>query len=125
MKSVIFAGLLLGAAHGTAAVAGPYANVENNAAWTGSDFNAAVTEVHAGYEFAAGEDVAIYVQGGPAFVAIDGEDGETEISGKVGIVADVSESLEVYGEVGFITEDREFDTEDLALSTKVGVTYRF
>ena len=84
-----------------------------------------MTEVHAGYEFAAGEDVAIYVQGGPAFVAIDGEDGETEISGKVGIVADVSESLEVYGEVGFITEDREFDTEDLALSTKVGVTYRF
>lgn len=125
MKSVIFAGLLLGAAHGTAAVAGPYANVENNAAWTGSDFNAAVTEVHAGYEFAAGEDVSIYVQGGPAFVAIDGQDGETEISGKVGVVADVSENLEVYGEVGFITEDREFDTEDLALATKVGVTYRF
>ena len=46
--------------------------------------DAAVTEVHAGYEFQAGEDVAIYVQGGPAFVSIDGEETETEISGKVG-----------------------------------------
>ena len=125
MKSFIVAGLLLGAAHGTAAVAGPYANVENNAGWTGSDFDAAVTEVHAGYEFQAGEDVAIYVQGGPAFVSIDGEETETEISGKVGLVADVSENLEIYGEVAFITDDREFDTEDLSLGTKLGLTYRF
>ena len=112
-------------AHGTAAVAGPYANVENNAAWTGSDFNAAVTEVHAGYEFDAADNVSIYVQGGPAFVSIDGEETETEISGKVGISTEVSESLEVYGEVAFITEDREFDTEDLSLATKIGLTYRF
>ena len=32
------------------AFAGPYANVENNAAWIGSDFEVGVTEVHAGYE---------------------------------------------------------------------------
>ena len=125
MKSVIISGLLLGMAHGTAAVAGPYANVENNAGWTGSDFDAAVTEVHAGYEFQAGEDVDIYVQAGPAIVAVDGEETETENSGKVGISADVSEKLELYGEVAFITEDQEFDTSDLSLGTKVGVTYRF
>ena len=125
MKSFIVSGLLLGMAHGTAAVAGPYANVENNAAWTGSDFDAAVTEVHAGYEFDAADNVSIYVQGGPAFVSIDGEETETEISGKVGISTEVSESLEVYGEVAFITEDREFDTEDLSLATKIGLTYRF
>lgn len=125
MKSFIVSGLLLGMAHGTAAVAGPYGNVENNAAWTGSDFNAAVTEVHAGYEFDAADNVSIYVQGGPAFVSIDGEETETEISGKVGISTEVSESLEVYGEVAFITEDREFDTEDLSLATKIGLTYRF
>ena len=125
MKSFILSGLLLSAVSGTAAVAGPYANVENNAAWTGSDFSAAVTEVHAGYEFDAAENVAIYVQAGPAFVAVDGEETETEISGKVGLSADVSESLELYGEVAFITEDREFDTEDLSLATKLGLTYRF
>ena len=71
MKSIIAAGLLLGAS--APAFAGPYANVENNAAWSGFDHEAAVTEVHAGYEFQAGEDVAIYVQGGPAFIAVDGE----------------------------------------------------
>ena len=125
MKSIIASGLLLGMAHGTVAVAGPYANVENNAAWIGSDFEMAVTEVHAGYEFQAGEDVAIYVQAGPAFIAVDGEETETEISGKVGLVADVSDNLELYGEVMFITDEQEFDTEDLALGTKVGVTYRF
>lgn len=124
MKSVIAAGLLLGAAHGTAAVAGPYANVENNSAWLGSDFQVGVTEVHAGYEFAAGEDVDIYVQAGPAFIH-GGDDTDTEISAKAGIVADVSESFEVYGEVGFITEDQGFDTDDLAIRTKVGATYRF
>ena len=125
MKSIIAAGLLLGMAHGTAAVAGPYANVENNAGFSGSDFEAAITEVHAGYEFEAGEDVSIYVQGGPAFIAIDGEDTETEISGKVGVSADISENLNLYGELSFITEDREFDTEDLDIGTKIGVTYTF
>tara|TARA_Y100000004_G_C8946090_1_gene426352 strand:+ start:1170 stop:1541 length:372 start_codon:yes stop_codon:yes gene_type:complete len=123
MKSIIAAGLLLGAS--APAFAGPYANVENNAAWSGFDHEAAVTEVHAGYEFQAGEDVAIYVQGGPAFIAVDGEELQTEYSGKVGIIADVSEKLNVYGELGLISDDREFDTKDLSLSTKVGVTYRF
>ena len=122
MKNVIIAGLLLGAAHGTVASAGTvYGNVENNAAWTGGDYQAAVTEVHAGYEF----DNGVYVQAGPAFVSVEGEDLETEYSGKVGVVADVSENLEVYGEVGFITEDQSFDTSELNVATKVGVTYRF
>ena len=125
MQTFIVSGFIFSAMSGTAAVAGPYANVENNAGWTGSDFDASVTEVHAGYEFEAGEDVTIYVQGGPAFVAVDGEETETEISGKLGVSADVSDNLEVYGEVAFITEDQEFDTEDLSLATKLGVTYRF
>tara|TARA_B100000073_G_scaffold154165_1_gene127330 strand:+ start:899 stop:1261 length:363 start_codon:yes stop_codon:yes gene_type:complete len=120
MKSIIAAGLLLGAAHGTVASAGTYANVENNALWTGGDYDAAVTEVHAGYEF----DNGIYVQGGPAFVSVDGEDLETEYSGKVGITSEVSDNVEVYGEVAFITDGQSFD-EDLNIGTKVGLTYRF
>jgi len=121
MKSIVIAGLLLGAAHGSAVSAGPYANIENNASWTGGDYNAAVTEVHAGYEFSSG----IYVQGGPAFVSVDGDELVTEYSGKIGISGDVSENLEIYGEVAFVTEDQTFDTEELNLGTKLGVTYRF
>ena len=122
MKSIIAAGLLLGAS--APAIAGPYANVEANAGWTGNDHNATVTEVHAGYEFEASENATIYVQGGPAFVSVEDEDLETEISGKVGVSIDVTEKTEVYGEVAFITNDQTFD-EDLDLAVKVGGTYRF
>ena len=121
MKSIIAAGLLLGMAHGTAAVAGPYANIENNASFVGDEFGTAVTEVHAGYEFESG----LYLQGGPAFIARDGEEGATEYSGKVGYATELSEDLDLYGEVGFITTDQEFEWDELALATKVGVTYRF
>lgn len=121
MKSIIASGLLLGMAHGTAAIAGPYANIENNAGFTGSDFNSAVTEVHAGYEF----DSGIYLQGGPAFIAVDGAEGATEYSGKLGYSTELSEDISIYGEVAFITEDKEFEFEELNLGTKVGVTYKF
>ena len=84
-----------------------------------------MTHVHAGYEFNPGEDVTIYAQGGPAFVSVDGEETEKEISGKVGIKGNLSEKLELYGEVSFITADLEFDTQDLDLGTKIGVTYSF
>ena len=119
MKTILAAGALL--AVSTPAFAGTYANIENNAAWTGGDYDAAITEVHAGYEF----DNGIYIQGGPAFVSVDGEEIQTEYSGKVGVVADVSESLEVYGEVGFLTEDQSFDSDDIGIASKVGLTFRF
>ena len=123
MKSIIAAGILLGAS--APAFAGPYANVENNADWTGGDYEVAITEVHVGYEWQAGEDVVIYAQGGPAFISVADEDTETEYSGKVGIAADVTERLAVYGEVGAITTDQEFDVDELDLHTKVGVTFSF
>ena len=124
MKSIIAAGVIVGSLSAPA-FAGPYANVENNAAWIGSEFEIGVTEVHAGYEIEAGEDVAIYVQAGPAFISIEDEDLETEISGYIGITADVSESFELYGEVGFLTADQEFDTDTLSVATEIGATYRF
>ena len=123
MKSIIAVAAL--SALSAPAFAGPYANVENNAAWLGTEFEGAVTEVHAGYEFEAGEDAIIYVQAGPAFISIEDEDLETEVSGKFGVIADVSESFELYGEVAFLTEDQEFDVDTLALATKAGLTYRF
>ena len=123
MKTIIAVAAL--SALSAPAFAGPYANVENNAGWVGNDFEGAVTEVHAGYEFEAGENATIYVQAGPAFISIEDEDLETEVSGKLGVVADVSENFEVYGEVAFITSDQEFDVDTLSLGTKVGATFRF
>ena len=44
---------------------------------------------------------------------VDGE-AVTEISGKAGVGVDVTESLNIYGEVSFLTEDQSF-TDDLGL----------
>ena len=123
MKSIIAVAAL--SVLSAPAFAGPYANVENNAAWIGSDFEVGVTEVHAGYEIEAGEDVLVYVQAGPAFIHVEDVDTQTEVSGKIGIVADVSNNFEIYGEVAFLTEDQEFDVDTLSLGTKIGATYRF
>ena len=65
-----------------------------------------------------GENGSYYIQAGPA-VAVDGEDTESEFSGKVGAAYDISESVEVYGEYSFITGD------ELGSGVKAGVTYRF
>ena len=119
MKSIIAAGILLGCAHD--AVAAPYANIENNASFLGEEFGSSVTEVHAGYKF----DNGIYLQGGPAFLAVDGEEGAVEYSGKVGYSTELNEDLSVYGEVAFITEDKEFEFDELNFATKVGLTYTF
>ena len=119
MKSIIAAGFLLGCAQG--AIAGPYANIENNASFLGDEFGASVTEFHAGYKFESG----LYLQGGPAYLAVDGQEGAVEYSGKVGYSTELNEDLTLYGEVAFITKDQEFEFDKLNLGTKVGVTYRF
>ena len=105
-----------------AAVAGPYVNIETNAGFSGSDYNAATTETHVGYTAAAGESANWYIQAGPAFVAVDGEDTTTELSGKAGIGVDVTERVNAYGEVSFITVD---GSDDNDYGVKVGLTYSF
>ena len=106
-----------------AALAGPYVNVETNAGWVGEDYIGATTDLHVGYEGALGDSGAsYYVQGGPAIVAIDGTDTETEFSGKAGLGIPVSDALGVYGEVSFLTAD---DSDDLGVGGKLGVKYSF
>ena len=114
MKSIIIAGLLLGAAHG-AAQAGPYVNVEANSGFTGSDYTGTATDVHVGYEGANW-----YVQGGPVVLAPDGGDTDVELSGKAGGSVSLTEKLGAYGEVSFVTGD-----DDNGYGTKVGVKYSF
>ena len=105
------------------AIAGPYVEIENNAAFIGGEYTAAQTDFHVGYTDEISDGVAFYVQAGPALVHLDGEDTETEISGKAGIEADIDENWSAYGEVSFLTDDT-FE-EDTNFGTKVGVRYTF
>ena len=99
IKSIFAATAALSVSAG-AAVAGPYVNVEANAGWTGDDYTGSVTDIHVGYEGALGDTGAsYYVQGGPAIVAVDGADTETEFSGKAGVGVPVTDAIGVYGEV--------------------------
>jgi hypothetical protein len=104
-----------------AALAGPYVNVETNAGWVGDDYTAATTDLHVGFEGEAGA-ASYYVQAGPAIVAVDGEDTDTQFSGKAGVGVPVSDALGVYGEMSFLTADSD---DDFGLGGKLGVKYNF
>lgn len=112
MKSLIITGLLISAAG--AAQAGPYANVETNSGFVGSDYTGSATDVHVGYEGANW-----YVQGGPALLAPDDADGDIELSGKAGGSYGINDALSVYGEVSFLTGDT------TSYGTKAGLKYKF
>jgi len=99
-------------------LAGPYANVENNAGFSGSNFNGHVTDFHLGYE--SGNDIAsYYVQAGPSIFAPDGGEEETKLTGKLGGSVQATERLSVYGEVAATFDD----VNDYG--TKLGVKYSF
>ena len=104
-----------------AALAGPYVNVETNAGWVGDDYTAATTDLHVGFEGEVGA-ASYYVQAGPAIVAIDGEETDTQFSGKAGVGVPVSDNLGVYGELSFLTAD---DDDDFGVGGKLGVKYNF
>ena len=116
MKKII--SILSVAALGSPAMAGPYVNIENNAGFTGSDFNAHVTDFHVGYE--GGESWASwYIQAGPSVFVEDGGEADTKATGKIGGSVAATENLSVYGELSAA-----FDAVNL-YGTKVGVKYSF
>ena len=104
-----------------AALAGPYVNVETNAGWVGDDYTAATTDLHVGFEGESGV-ASYYIQAGPAIVAVDGEDTETQFSGKVGLGVPVSDAIGVYGEMSFLTAD---DNDDFGVGGKLGAKFNF
>ena len=104
-----------------AALAGPYVNVETNAGWVGDDYTSATTDLHVGFEGEAGA-ASYYVQAGPAIVAVDGEETDTQFSGKAGIGVPVSDAIGVYGEMSFLTAE---DDDDFGVGGKLGVKYNF
>jgi len=114
---------LLGAACVMAAapvMAGPYANVETNSGFGGSDYSGTLLETHFGGDIELSETAAAYVQAGPAFLMPDDGDSDTEFSGKAGLDVAVTEKLGAYGEYAFMTGD-----EDLASNVKLGLKYSF
>ena len=119
-KSVFAATAALSMSAG-AALAGPYVNVETNAGWVGDDYTSATTDLHVGYEGEAGA-ASYYVQAGPAIVAVDGEETDTQFSGKAGIGVPVSDAIGVYGELSFLTAE---DDDDFGVGGKLGVKYNF
>ena len=108
-----------------AAFAGPYVNVENNAGWTGSDYDGATTDLHVGFNGELGDSASWYAQGGPSIVSVDGEDSETELSGKIGASIALTDELSAYGEISAATVDGEIFGDDFGVGTKIGATYSF
>ena len=104
-----------------AALAGPYVNVETNAGWVGDDYTAATTDLHVGFEGEAGA-ASYYVQAGPAIVAVDGQETDTQFSGKAGVGVPVTDTIGVYGEMSFLTAD---DNDDFGVGGKLGAKFNF
>ena len=102
-----------------AAFAGPYVNYETNVSFAGSDYTASLHELHFGFTGST-DYIDYYVQAGPAVIAVDADDTELELSGKAGLSAPISEKLDAYGELSFLTG--EIDT---GYGVKGGITYSF
>ena len=106
----------------SAALAGPYVNVEANSGWTGSDYTGTTTDAHLGYEGTVGA-AAWYVQGGVSLVSPDGGETDTVPSGKAGLGFPVTDALGAYGEVSFVGSGD--DDIDRGYGAKLGLKYNF
>ena len=113
--------ILASAFIGAPALAGPYVNVEANGSYTGSDYQSTTTDFHVGWE-GGNETFDWYVQGGPAVVAADGVDTDTQVSGKVGASVAATDKLDFYGELSVLTADGDVDN---SWGTKIGTKYSF
>ena len=103
------------------AFAGPYANIETNAGWAGSYYYGAATDLHVGYEGTVGQ-ASYYVQGGPQVQNANGGDTETVFSAKAGGGVNLTEDLNLYGEVSLATGR---DGADNGYGGKLGLKYSF
>ena len=118
MKKILLA--LTATLFSTPVFAGAYINVETNSSSIGSDYQGRATDLHIGWEGDVGK-LGYYIQGGPVFNSVDGADGDTQISGKLGGNVGVTDKLDVYGEFSLVTAD----ATDNSYGTKLGVKYSF
>ena len=103
---------------GSAALAGPYFNVENNGSWDKDNFTGSATDFHIGYETQIGAFNA-FIQGGPMLDSPDNDDAETNLSGKLGGSISASDNLDIYGEFSLVSAD------DNSYGTKIGAKLNF
>ena len=104
------------------AQASPYINFERNEVYEGSSSLGSVNELHVGYKSSLGEKANWYGQLGPAFISPENGDSSTQVSGKVGLGADLTDQLNAYGEFSFVTAEGDADN---GYGTKLGLTYSF
>lgn len=115
MKALIAtSGVLLMAGSTVAAQARPYAVIENNGGFTGSNFTGTVTDLHVGWE-----EQGFYAEFGPSVFAPDGGDTEVLMTAKAGGSVGITDKLSVYGELGVTVDDTN------SYSTKLGAKYSF
>jgi len=100
-------------------------SIESNISYPDGDYSGATTDLQIGYEGSLSETADFYVQGGPAFIAVDGTDGsETEFAGKFGVTVAATDTLGVYGELSGITD--EVASEDVInWGAKIGAKFSF
>ena len=111
----------------TAALAGPYVNVETNASYPDGDLDSATTDLHIGFEGTSESGkFGYYAQVGPGFVYTDADDDtETEISGKVGVTVAATDNLGIYGEIAGITGEDSDGDSIVDIAGKLGAKYNF
>ena len=119
-KSIAAAAAVLALAP-AGAIAGPYLNAETNAGWSGSQYGGAGTDLHVGYEGSAGA-TSYYIQGGPQIQTPNGGSTEVVFSAKAGGGVDLSEQINLYGEVSLATGANGADN---GYGGKLGVKYSF
>ena len=105
----------------TPAMAGIYLNAESRDGYTGKDYTGRTVDLHVGYEGGAGK-LGYYIQGGPAISAVADVDGtETRLSGKLGGKFNLTQKLDIYGELSGTSNDE----ADNTYGTKIGAKYKF
>ena len=107
----------------TAAMAGPYVNVEANSGFTGSNYTGTSIDNHVGYEGALGTDASWYVQAGATVVLPDSGASDWVPSGKAGLGVGLTDSLSAYGEVSFVGSG--VAGVDRSYGTKAGLKWAF
>ena len=107
----------------SAALAGPYVNLETKSKFEGTDYGGSTSHLHAGWSEKLGSNTKWYIQVGPALITPDGEPAATEFSGKTGLKTKITDNLKGYVEVSFITQDQ--GGNEYKYGTKAGLTYSF
>ena len=102
------------------AMAGPYINTELKSSWAGSDYSKSTWHNDLGFESKLSKSTKFYIQGGPAYSAVDAaSSSDLEFSGKAGGAVAVSESVSVYGELSLVT------AKENGYGAKGGIKYSF